>query len=257
MKKYAIVTFLFDNYDLLRTPTVFDPNLDYYCLTDDVTLKDKVWKCIYIPKLDTNTLNGRQKVNIAKNSFYKYLPQEYDWWLCIDGSIQVTGKPSEVIDYLDENGYNIGLAIHPTTMKFMDEYRVWEAVRGCDPKYGKAFRKYAKLHGINPESENGMLECTVKIYKNEEIVLKMIDEIYDTLEEWSDFADLNDQPYITSIFSFYEDKLRPCFFFRQLYYNSKYFEKHHHRIDMKEGNPFTKENTNNYLLGKVRDLKTF
>jgi hypothetical protein len=48
MEKYAVITFMFNNYDLLREPLVVDDNFDYYCLTDDKQLTSNIWKCIYI-----------------------------------------------------------------------------------------------------------------------------------------------------------------------------------------------------------------
>ena len=257
MKRYAIVTFMFDNYDLLREPTVVDENLDYYCLTDDKNLKSNVWECIYIPKLDTNTLTGVQKTNIIKNSFYKYLPKQYDWWICIDASIRCIGNVSEVIDYLDKNHYDVGFSIHATTTRFMEEYGIWEQIRGLNPKYAEKFKEYARVNDIDLEQRSGMIECTVKIYKNDEFVLQLIDEIYDTLEKWCNFEDNNDQPYITSVFSFYDDELKTCFFYRQLYYNSKYFEKYMHGCNFREYNEFTEATNNRYLLGKIRKLKSF
>ena len=56
MEKYAVVTFLFNRYDLLREPLIIDENADYYCLTDDKELKSKNWKCIYISEFDTDKL---------------------------------------------------------------------------------------------------------------------------------------------------------------------------------------------------------
>jgi hypothetical protein len=72
--KNAVITFVFNNYDWLREPITIDDGFDYYCLTDDKNLESKVWKCIYIPSLDSDSLTDRQKVNIAKADFLKYIP---------------------------------------------------------------------------------------------------------------------------------------------------------------------------------------
>ena len=61
MKKYAVVTFLFNHYDLLREPIMVDEKVDYYCLTDDKNLKSNVWQIIYLEKMDTDKLTGVQK----------------------------------------------------------------------------------------------------------------------------------------------------------------------------------------------------
>ena len=162
--KYAVVTFLFNHYDLLREPLDVDENADYYCLTDDNSLISNNWKCIYIKELDNNDLTGVQKTYMCKYSFYKYIPIDYAYYITIDASIEVASKLSPIIEYA--NNFDIGLSIHPIRTKWSDEYSEWEKARGLNHIYYETFYKYSNSLGLNPEAENGLIECTIKIYKN-------------------------------------------------------------------------------------------
>lgn len=117
MKKYAVITFLFNHYDILREPLVIDENAEYYCLTDDKELVSDNWKCIYIDDFNTDELTGIQKTYMCKYSFYKYIPNEYKYYITIDGSIEVADKLTPIIEYAENNGFDIGLSMHPTRTK--------------------------------------------------------------------------------------------------------------------------------------------
>jgi hypothetical protein len=120
--KNAVITFVFNNYDWLRDPITIDDGFDYYCLTDDKNLESKVWKCIYIPTLDSDSLTNRQKVNIAKADFLKYIPDGYEWWICMDASLRIVGSLEGLINYFEENSYDIGISIEETTKTFKEAY---------------------------------------------------------------------------------------------------------------------------------------
>lgn len=254
MKEYAVVTFIFNGYDLLRDPLVIDDDVDYYCLTDNPNLKSDIWNCVYIKKVDTFYLTSRQKTNVVKNSFYKFIPNHYKYYICIDASLKIIGKISEVLNYYKYNEYDLGLAIHPDRMRYMDEYVVWRDTRSGDPKYIEIFKDYCKKNGVDYYEETGLIECTVKIYKNCDKVLNYIDEIYDTLKEYGNFGDFNDQCYITNIFRKHENEFNTCFFYRQFFSNSKYLNSYIHGTNRRWINKFTIKTTNNKLFGKYREL---
>jgi hypothetical protein len=190
-KKYALVTFLFDGYDLLREPLVVDDKFDYYCLTDDKDLKSDTFKCIYIEEFDTDKLSGVQKTYMAKYSFYKYLPSGYEYYFTIDASIEVAYKLYPIVQFMESGKYEVGLSMHPDRSSWRDEYMSWMLARGLDRKYVKAFNEYAESLGLDPNKKNGLIECTVKLYKNSDNVISFIDDVYKTLGETNNFEDKN------------------------------------------------------------------
>ena len=228
MKHYAVITFLFNKYDLLREPVVVDEEADYYCLTDDSTLKSDTWNIIYIDKFDTDKFTGVQKTYMAKYSFYKYLPEVYDYYVTIDAAIEIVGKLSPVIEMFDKYDYNIGLSMHPARDNWLTEYSCWTGSRGLDRKYVKMFEDYATQNGFNPKGKNGLIECTVKIYKNTPDVIGFINNVYTTLGLVNNFEDKNDQCYFTCVLGLHLNRLSPVFFTRNFYACSKYMVSYFH-----------------------------
>jgi hypothetical protein len=252
---------MFNNYDLLREPLVIDENADYYCLTDDKNLFSQTWNCVYISEMDTDKLTGVQKTYMTKYSFYKYLPKNYDYYVTIDASIEVADKLTRLIEFSEDGGYNIGLSMHPVRKNWNSEYSCWVRNRGLDKKYVEIFNNYVKEcgHGLNPHSDNGLIECTVKIYKNDKEVFRFIDEVYEVLKNTNNFEDKNEQCYLTCILYDYMvgGGLQPFFFTRQLYSNSKYFNSYYHKTNSRWINNVRIERNTNELFGKKVKLNEF
>ena len=257
MKKYAVITFQFNHYELLREPSVIDEDADYYCITDDKCLRSDKWNIIYLEEFNTDNLTGIQKTYMAKYSFYKYIPTDYEYYFAIDGSMKVTDKLSPILQFMSENEYDIGLSIHPLRNTWNSEYEEWIRTRGLDRKYKNMFDTYAENNGFNPNSSTGLIECTMKIYKNTDNVIKFIDDVYETLKETNNFEDKNDQCYFTLTFRRHYKSLCPMFFCRQLYSNSKYFTKYQHNSNCIFENHFNRSNNPKLLFGENVEIFDF
>lgn len=257
MKKYAVITFLFNHYDLLREPIMADEKVDYYCLTDDKNLKSDVWQIIYLEKMDTDKLTGVQKTYMTKYSFYKYIPIHYEYFICIDGSIRIKNRLSEVLDFFNKNKYDIAIGIHCERCKYIDEYNAWKKYRSLKDDYINKFEQYCKDNKISSNEETGIMECTVKVFKNSEIVIELIENIYNTLLKYCNFADANDQCYFTNEYKKYDDKLKLGLFYRQFFAGSKYLDLHYHKSTCLCPNKFIKEKINKNLFGKEREILEF
>ena len=254
MKKYAVITFMFSNYDLLREPLIVDENVDYYCLTDDKNLKSEHWNIIYLNKFDTNNLTGVQKTYMMKYSFYQYIPTHYEYFICIDASIEIKDKISEILDYYNINDIDIGIAVHPFRNRYIDEYNEWMKSRNLDKKYLDIFEKYCSDNNISSAEFSGLIECTVKIFKNTKQTIEFIKDVYNILLTYCNFADANDQCYFTNEFRKYDDKLNSIFFYRQLLTGSKYFNKYHHNTHNFNHGSNEKDRTNKIIFGKERKI---
>lgn len=257
MKKYAVITFMFSNYDLLREPLVIDENFDYYCLTDNKNLKSDIWKIIYLKDMNTDKLNGVQKTYMSKYSFYKYIPETYEYFICIDASIEIKDKISEILDYYNINNIDVGIAFHPFRNRYIDEYNEWIRSRNLDKRYLDIFQIYCNDNNISSSEFSGLIECTVKIFKNIPENINFIDNVYNTLLKYCNFADANDQCYFTNEFRKVDDKLKTVFFYRQLLTGSKYFNKYYHGTHTFNHGSNSKNNTNKIIFGKERKILEF
>lgn len=230
MKKYCVVTYIFNNYELVREPWVVDENCDYYLFTDNKETTSQNWKVIYVEKLDTDSLSGIQKALMVKYSFYKYIPdiEQYEYFVAIDSSILIQSSLNPIIEYLDRGKFDLSVAIHPGRDNFTDEYNVWIDTRGLDRKYKDLFFNSIKLYNPN---RKGLIETTVKVFKNCRNTLQFIDDVNNILLYSCNFEDKNDQCYFTYILSKYLDKLRINYHECQLYNNSEYMIRYLHGSD--------------------------
>lgn len=194
---------------------------------------------------------------MAKYSFMNYIPRNYEYFLTIDASIEIVESLTPIIEIMDTNNFNIGLSMHNYRNKWDDEYNIWIRDRHLNPKYKEIFDKYSKNVGLDPNSKTGLIECTMKIYKNEQIVLSFIKDVYKTLKVTNNFEDINDQCYFTCVLSKYIDKFNPLYFCRQLYCNSKYFNLYFHGTNRRCSNEVTVKRNPNFLFGKNVDIKEF
>lgn len=222
--KYCVITCIFNNYDILRDPDVIDDNCDYYCVTDDPSLKSNIWQTIYAEELDTDDLTGLQKTYKFKYACYKYVPniEQYDFFIQMDASIKIMLSLKPIIEYMNRYKYDISIAPHPFLKTIKEEYDATIAWRGMDKKYRDIFRKFAEANNFN--NVKGICECTFKIYKNCKEALNFIDDVYNTLFYVHDALDRTDQGYFTYIVYKHLDKLRFNFHQPSLYRDSKYMQ---------------------------------
>lgn len=89
VKRKAVYTFLFGDYDDLKSPTIITPGWDYICFTDDPELRSDVWNVRLSPRsaadrqLETKKYAMRHMI-----LFHQYL-QGYDFSLSIGAQLEV------------------------------------------------------------------------------------------------------------------------------------------------------------------------
>lgn len=222
--KYCVVTYIFNNYEILKDPLEVDPDCDYYCITDDSTLKDTdIYKIIYVKDLDTDKLTGVQKMVIAKYRFHLYIPNadQYDYFIRLDGSLLIYKSLRPIIDYLRKGKYDISIAPHYKRNNYVEEYNTWIAARNLNPAYYSQF-----LVAISDSSYNykvaGLVETTLQIYRNCKEIYNFFDDLHATLGLYMNFEDSNEQCWFTFMLYKYFDKLRINYHHPTLYRYSDY-----------------------------------
>ncbi|TDO94083.1 uncharacterized protein DUF616 [Halanaerobium saccharolyticum] len=105
-----VYTAIANNYDDLIDPKFISSNIDYYCFTDDMSMKSEVWNLIEFPLDD---LNSTYKNRIVKMLPHKYF-SEYKYSVYIDGSIDILGDIEKLVnEYLVEGEYKLAVPKHP------------------------------------------------------------------------------------------------------------------------------------------------
>lgn len=252
--KYCVITTITNNYEPPREPLEIDKNADYYLLTDSKTIKSKYWKPIYVKEIDIDTLTGIQKNFILKYQFYKYIPNlnKYSYLFFIDGSIQICKSFNSIINYLDNNKYDLSIGIHPIREYFKDEYNAWVSQRNLNSRYMNIF--FNNIRDYDYENVCGLCETSIKIFKNNKNILNFIDDIHNFMTHTCDNKDANDQCYFTYILYKYINILRINYHSARLYRNSDYMKMFcHNSLDMLQPFELTMYNENDIkpFLGKL------
>lgn len=120
--KYAVITYIFGNYEKLREIRVKDPNTEYICVTDQ-NLHSRTWKIIHdtVPLADTN----RDKVVYVKFNPFKYTNAQY---ICvIDGSIEIKHSLKHLFEQLKTT--DLLVKKHPRHSTLIEELKAWVNVR--------------------------------------------------------------------------------------------------------------------------------
>ena len=109
----AVYTFIFGDYDDLKTPCVLTEGWDYICFTDDPNLHSDVWRVRVSPRRTTDHALETKKFAVKHMIlFYHYL-EGYDLSLSIGGQIVIN---CNLDDFLSEHFNDTGdmlLCRHP------------------------------------------------------------------------------------------------------------------------------------------------
>ena len=101
MKKYTVLSFNFNGYDLVRDPEKVDPDAEYVYVTDTVDQSRKsVWQFKTDPKLDSAD-------PIYASYYVRYHPFEYvstDIVVIVDGSVQIHDSLAPIAEEFAESG---------------------------------------------------------------------------------------------------------------------------------------------------------
>lgn len=126
--KYSVLTCIFNNYEVLRTPYNPNPDVEYVCVTDNPELKDDVWQIKY--------LNDIQKLMPENNqwTYVRYHPFEFvsnDICLYVDGSIQLKADFTKFLIYpFVFNDFEYGVMAHLMNQTIQDDVETWRTTRG-------------------------------------------------------------------------------------------------------------------------------
>ena len=96
----TVYTFIFGDYDDLKSPAVVTPGWDYICFTDDPALRSEVWDVRLSPRdRSDRELENKRYSTKHKALFHRYLPG-YDLSLAIDACLELN---CNLDDFMDEH----------------------------------------------------------------------------------------------------------------------------------------------------------
>jgi hypothetical protein len=183
MKKYSILTFLFNGYEFVREPLEVSDDAEYILVTDDENLKSDKWNIKLIPE------EYRNASGFTKTFYVRYHPFEFvntNVCLVLDGSIQINTKLDKFIyDFLD-SGKDICLSSAcMLSNPFYAEYNWFVKMKGYDQYQARKNMAMLKAIGYN-ESFKGYFEANIKLCKNDSKTNELHGFVWKTILEVSD-----------------------------------------------------------------------
>ena len=141
--KYTVLTFIFNDYEIVREIGEKDPDAEYLLITDDPNLKSDTWRVICDHDLDG--LSPYDKAFTTRWNLFKYASA--DICVCVDGSVQLKKSFGHLVDDFVAGGFDMGLTAHQNNDTFPAEYAAWQRIRHNSPtQIEKFFRMLKNTH---------------------------------------------------------------------------------------------------------------
>ncbi len=142
----AVYTFIFDDYDDLKSPTVITPGWDYICFTDDPALRSDVWELRLSPRgLADRELEPKKYAIKHMILFDQYL-EGYDLSVSIGGQLELNCNLDDLIRENFQAGDDMMICRHGERDCIYDEAEVCRAWGLDDPaRIDAHMRRYRSM----------------------------------------------------------------------------------------------------------------
>ena len=124
MKRYTVLTYIFNGYEKVHEVLEKDPQADYVLVTDDPNLKSDTWRVVYEPMAGKTPFGKSYDVR-----FHPFIYAGTPIVVRIDGSIEVRSSLKTIVDRFERGKYDRCVMIHPHRNLLADEYDVWIKTR--------------------------------------------------------------------------------------------------------------------------------
>ncbi len=165
MMQYSILSFLFNDYEILREPVEVSPNCEYVLVTDNPHLVSSKWHIKYLP----NALKDAD--GFTKSFYVRYHPFEFvSTPICciIDGSVLIKKSIDKLISVFERRQSDTALMVHFSQINAYDEYPFWVQNRGYSPI--QAAKSIAFMEALGyPKTYKGTFEAGFRICRNNTI----------------------------------------------------------------------------------------
>ena len=172
MKKIAVYTAIFNNYDWLKEPIVPSKDVDYVCFTDNEGLISEHWRIVQIKEseLSPSLLNRKIKL-LYPFTYFK----DYDYSLYVDGSVMMKGDVGRFLQKYIEREPLLMNFKHPNNDCIFEEMN--RCIKQGRGNAGKLRQQYEDYKASGMPEHFGM--------SDNKIILRMrCKEVQLLMEEW-------------------------------------------------------------------------
>lgn len=172
-KRYTVLTYNVENYELVREIEEKDPEAEYILVTDCKDVKSNTWTVVLDEAIQGES--GFDKVCDIRLNAFKYC--NTDICLRVDASVKIKHSLKELIDIFEKGNYDIALLPHPTRYNFADEFNTWIDVRNYNVDQAIRILSFFKENGYDLNYK-GLLQTGLLITRNTSLTKSIIDDTY-------------------------------------------------------------------------------
>lgn len=158
----AVLSFIVGDYEQIHEVEYFTPDFQYVMVTDNRSITSSTWEVKYVENVhpeDPFDLCWEVRYNP-----FKYVNS--DVVIKIDGSMQVTGDLSYLVEFFNKNNYDIALEMHPSRTTMVEEYKAWIGQRGFDVNQANKCLSFMNANGYDVYNEKGLYQFNWMMQRN-------------------------------------------------------------------------------------------
>ena len=226
--KYTVLTYIFNDYEIVHEIGEKDPEAEYLLITDDKNLQSLTWTVVYDESLTKMSAFGR-------NYFVRLHPFRYahtDVVVRMDGSIGLRKPLTALVQAFNDGKYDRCLMIHPDRNTFVEEVDVWCKTRDYSLKVAARFLNMAEQMGYKLKYK-GLYQGCFEIVRKGEINRDINNLTYGLMQyTGGDDIDRLDQ-HVTSLVinHFFSSKLKAMTVSEALVTDGKLMQWYYHKSD--------------------------
>lgn len=158
-ERKAVYTFIFGDYDHLKSPAILTPGWDYICFTDDANIRSDVWDVRVSSREPGDLCLGNKKyAGKHKILFHRYL-KGYDLSLSIAADIELNCNLDDLMRVHFPDGDDIMICRHDVRDCIYDEAEVCKAFARDDPE--RIDRQMRRYRALGYPAHNGLYTAGV------------------------------------------------------------------------------------------------
>ena len=175
MKRYTVLTYIFNGYERVHEVVEKDPQADYVLVTDDPNLTSETWRVVYDPMTGHSPFAKCYEVR-----FHPFRYADTPIMVRIDGSISVNRSLKTIVDEFERGKYYRCVMIHPYRNTMEIEYREWVRTRNYPAAQAAKCMKTMERFGFDLQTE-GLIQVCFEIVRNNQINRDVNDMVFGLL----------------------------------------------------------------------------
>jgi len=177
----VVYTAIANNYDDLIDPKYISSNIDYYCFTDDPSMKSEIWNLLEFPSDDLSSTYKNRLVKMLPHRYFS----EYKYSVYIDGNIDIIGDIEKLVnEYLIKQKHKLAVPKHPERNCLYEEAEACKNLKKDNAEIiNKQISKYKRE---NFPKELDLTENNIIFRKhNDPEVLNLMENWWDEFNKFS------------------------------------------------------------------------